>query len=101
MALRVKQSNSRPLKWGRARCRGAAGSGVHLNGHRMAAVPKERPLVEFASQLSSTGSIYGSYDSTEKLLIKMLPSDRVRKRCLVPPGKPVRERRPRVGRLRV
>src|ERR1043165_5195963 len=37
----------------------------------------ERLFMEFASQLSSTGSIYGSYDSTEKLLIKMLPSDRV------------------------
>ena len=37
----------------------------------------ERLFMEFASQLSSTGSIYGSYDSTEKLLMKMLPNDRV------------------------
>ena len=37
----------------------------------------ERLFVEFAGQLSSTGSLYGSYDSTEKLLLKMLPTERV------------------------
>jgi len=37
----------------------------------------ERLFLEFAGQLSTTGSIYGSYDSTEKLLQKMLPGDRV------------------------
>jgi flagellar motor switch protein FliG len=37
----------------------------------------ERLLVEFVSQLSSTGSIMGTFDSTERLLIKVLPKDRV------------------------
>ncbi|MGB0683081.1 MAG: flagellar motor switch protein FliG [Magnetovibrionaceae bacterium] len=37
----------------------------------------ERLFVEFADQLSSAGSLVGSYDSTERLLIKSLPADRV------------------------
>jgi flagellar motor switch protein FliG len=37
----------------------------------------ERLFVEFADQLSSSGSLIGSYDSTERLLIKSLPGDRV------------------------
>jgi flagellar motor switch protein FliG len=37
----------------------------------------ERLLVEFVSQMSSTGSIVGSYESTERLLTRFLPSDRV------------------------
>ncbi|MGB0670953.1 MAG: flagellar motor switch protein FliG [Rhodospirillales bacterium] len=37
----------------------------------------ERLFVEFADQLSSAGSLVGSYDSTERLLIKSLPGDRV------------------------
>lgn len=37
----------------------------------------ERLLVEFVSQLSSTGSILGTFDSTERLLIKVLPKERV------------------------
>ncbi|MCW8861805.1 MAG: flagellar motor switch protein FliG [Rhodospirillales bacterium] len=37
----------------------------------------ERLFVEFADQLSSTGSLVGSYDSTERLLGKTLPKDRV------------------------
>ena len=37
----------------------------------------ERLFVEFADQLSSTGSLVGSYSSTERLLIKTLPGDRV------------------------
>jgi flagellar motor switch protein FliG len=37
----------------------------------------EKLLVEFVSQLSSTGSIMGTFDSTERLLAKVLPKDRV------------------------
>jgi flagellar motor switch protein FliG len=37
----------------------------------------ERLLVEFVSQISSTGSIVGSYESTERLLSRFLPGDRV------------------------
>ncbi|WP_316977901.1 flagellar motor switch protein FliG [Shumkonia mesophila] len=37
----------------------------------------ERLFVEFADQLSSSGSLIGSYDSTERLLMKTLPGDRV------------------------
>lgn len=37
----------------------------------------ERLFVEFADQISSTGSLVGSYDSTERLLSKTLPKDRV------------------------
>ena len=38
----------------------------------------ERLMVEFADQLSSTGSLVGSYDSTERLLTRTLGDDRVR-----------------------
>ena len=34
-------------------------------------------LIEFVSQMSSTGSLLGSYDSTERLLTKFLPKERV------------------------
>ena len=34
-------------------------------------------LIEFVSQMSSTGSLLGSYDSTERLLQKFLPKERV------------------------
>ena len=37
----------------------------------------ERLFVEFADQLSTSGSLVGSYDSTERLLIGSLPEDRV------------------------
>jgi flagellar motor switch protein FliG len=37
----------------------------------------ERLFVEFADQISSTGSLVGSYQSTERLLLKTLPKDRV------------------------
>jgi flagellar motor switch protein FliG len=37
----------------------------------------ERLFVEFADQLSSTGSLVGSYNSTERLLAKALPGERV------------------------
>lgn len=37
----------------------------------------ERLFVEFADQLSSAGSLVGTYDSTERLLANALPQDRV------------------------
>ncbi len=37
----------------------------------------ERLFIEFAEQLSSTGSLVGSYESTERLLTKALDPDRV------------------------
>ncbi|EPY02666.1 flagellar motor switch protein FliG [Magnetospirillum fulvum] len=37
----------------------------------------ERVFVEFADALSSTGSLTGSFDTTERLLMKALPRDRV------------------------
>src|SRR4029078_10498062 len=37
----------------------------------------EKLLVDFVSQISSTGSMRGSYESTERLLQKFLPKDRV------------------------
>tara|TARA_R110000868_G_scaffold16933_2_gene75057 strand:+ start:7316 stop:8335 length:1020 start_codon:yes stop_codon:yes gene_type:complete len=37
----------------------------------------ERLFVEFADQLSSTGSLVGSFDTTERLLSKVLNEDRV------------------------
>lgn len=37
----------------------------------------EKLLVEFANQMSSTGAVIGSYDTTERLLSKALSPDRV------------------------
>ncbi|TVR96688.1 MAG: flagellar motor switch protein FliG [Rhodospirillales bacterium] len=37
----------------------------------------ERLFMEFADQLSSSGSLVGSFDSTERLLLKFMPTDRV------------------------
>ncbi|MCC6470706.1 MAG: flagellar motor switch protein FliG [Alphaproteobacteria bacterium] len=37
----------------------------------------EKLFVEFSGHISSTGSLIGSYDSTERLLAKVLPGDRV------------------------
>ncbi len=37
----------------------------------------ERLCQEFASQISATGNLVGSYESTERLLLKTLPRDRV------------------------
>src|SRR3989304_6659747 len=37
----------------------------------------ERIFVEFAEQVSSTGSLVGTYESTERLLTKILGRDRV------------------------
>jgi flagellar motor switch protein FliG len=37
----------------------------------------ERLFVEFAEQISSTGSLVGTYESTERLLVKVLDNDKV------------------------
>lgn len=37
----------------------------------------EKLLVEFASKISGTGALVGSYESTERLLLKFLPEERV------------------------
>jgi flagellar motor switch protein FliG len=37
----------------------------------------EKLLIEFVSQLSSTGSLMGSYESTERLLQRFIPTDKV------------------------
>ena len=37
----------------------------------------EKLLVEFASKMSGTGALIGSYESTERLLARFLPEDRV------------------------
>ena len=37
----------------------------------------EALFVEFAGSISSTGNLVGSYEATERLLLKALPSDRV------------------------
>src|SRR5688572_20604857 len=37
----------------------------------------EKLLAEFVSQLSSTGSLMGSYESTERLLQRFIPTDKV------------------------
>jgi len=37
----------------------------------------ERLFVEFAEQISSTGSLVGTFDSTERLLMKVMDADRV------------------------
>src|ERR1700753_1178686 len=37
----------------------------------------EKLLMDFVSQMSGTGSLLGSYESTERLLARMLPGDKV------------------------
>jgi flagellar motor switch protein FliG len=37
----------------------------------------ERLFIDFSEQISSTGSLVGSFESTERLLTKVLPKDRV------------------------
>jgi len=37
----------------------------------------EKLLVEFVSQMSSTGSLMGSYESTERLIARFMPGERV------------------------
>eukprot|EP01012_Entosiphon_sulcatum_P013520 TRINITY_DN18753_c0_g2_i1.p1 TRINITY_DN18753_c0_g2~~TRINITY_DN18753_c0_g2_i1.p1 ORF type:complete len:340 (+),score=97.49 TRINITY_DN18753_c0_g2_i1:202-1221(+) len=44
---------------------------------RVNAVMVERVFVEFASQMTTSGNLIGSFESTERLLSKSLPQDRV------------------------
>jgi flagellar motor switch protein FliG len=37
----------------------------------------EKLLIDFVSQMSSTGSLMGSYESTERLLTRFMPTDKV------------------------
>ncbi|MDJ0951710.1 MAG: flagellar motor switch protein FliG, partial [Alphaproteobacteria bacterium] len=37
----------------------------------------ERLFVDFVDQISSTGSLMGNYDSTERLLLKVMDEERV------------------------
>src|SRR5262249_16857701 len=37
----------------------------------------EKLLVDFVSQMSGTGSLMGSYESTERLLVRLMPEDKV------------------------
>src|SRR5262249_50944992 len=37
----------------------------------------EKLLVDFVSQMSGTGSVMGSYESTERLLTRFMPEDKV------------------------
>jgi flagellar motor switch protein FliG len=37
----------------------------------------EKLMVDFVSQMSGTGSVMGSYESTERLLARMMPEDKV------------------------
>src|SRR5580692_8985863 len=37
----------------------------------------EKLLVEFVSQMSGTGSLMGSYESTERLITRFMPEDKV------------------------
>ncbi len=51
----------------------------------------ERLFVDFAEQISATGSLVGSYESTERLLAKVLGTDRVNtswRRSAAPPAAP-------------
>ncbi|HRE60860.1 MAG TPA: flagellar motor switch protein FliG [Micropepsaceae bacterium] len=52
-------------------------SQVMANLGTVSASAVEKLLVEFVSQLSSTGSLLGTFESTERLLQRFLPSDRV------------------------
>ena len=51
----------------------------------------EKLLIEFVSQMSGTGSLMGSYESTERLIARFLPGTRWRRswrKSAVPPGAP-------------
>ena len=37
----------------------------------------EKLMVDFVSQMSGTGSVMGSYESTERLLTRFMPEDKV------------------------
>src|SRR3546814_17376349 len=42
----------------------------------------EQMLVEFADRISTTGSVTGNYDSTDRLLLRRLEARRVGKECV-------------------
>ena len=52
----------------------------------------EKLLVDFVSQMSGTGSLMGSYESTERLLARFMPRRQSRRRSwrksAVPPAAP-------------
>jgi flagellar motor switch protein FliG len=52
-------------------------SQVMSNLGSVSAILIEKLLVDFVSQMSGTGSIMGSYESTERLLANILPEDKV------------------------
>ena len=52
-------------------------SAAMANLGRVNANMVERVFIEFASQMTTSGSLIGSYESTERLLSKSLPGDRV------------------------
>jgi flagellar motor switch protein FliG len=52
-------------------------SQVMSNLGSVASTVIEKLLVDFVGQMSGTGSIMGSYESTERLLARMLPGDKV------------------------
>src|SRR5262249_56816600 len=47
------------------------------NRGRVSSTVVERLFVDFADQISATGSLIGTYESTERLLMKVLGKDRV------------------------
>src|SRR6478752_1974303 len=52
-------------------------SQVMSNLGSVSALLIEKLLVDFVSQMSGTGSLMGSYESTERLLARMLPGEKV------------------------
>ncbi|MBI1327365.1 MAG: flagellar motor switch protein FliG [Alphaproteobacteria bacterium] len=54
-------------------------STVMSNLGKVSATVVERLFIDFAEQMSSTGTLVGTYDSTERLLMKVLGKDKVDK----------------------
>jgi flagellar motor switch protein FliG len=52
-------------------------SQVMSNLGNISATLVERLMVDFVSQMSATGSLMGSYESTERLIAKFMPGDKV------------------------
>ena len=52
-------------------------SQIMANLGTVSAAVVEKLLVEFVSQMSSTGTLLGTFESTERLLTKFLPAERV------------------------
>jgi flagellar motor switch protein FliG len=52
-------------------------SQVMSNLGNVSATLVEKLLVDFVSQMSATGSLMGSYESTERLIAKFMPQDKV------------------------